>query len=98
MEHKDVPSNVFPYGIERKEENGYCYFIATREKAICDILYEYKPVFSMKDMEELLFDDLRINEEVFNDLDIKLLIEIASLYKTTNHKVLVNYIRRKYNV
>ena len=96
--YKDVPSNVYPYGIERIEENGYCYFIATKEKALCDMIYEYKPVFSMKDIEALLFEDLRIDEDKFKELDMELLINLASLYKTINHKILINYIRRKYNV
>lgn len=96
--YKDVPLAAYPFGIERIEENGYCYFIATKEKALCDMIYEYKPVFSMKEMNELLFEDLRIDEEKFNDLNMELLIKLASLYKTTNHKILINLIRRKYNV
>ncbi len=95
--YKDVPVSAYPYGIERVVENGYCYFIASKEKALCDMLYEYKPVFSMKDMEELLFDDLRIDQDIFNKLDMKKLVELAGLYKTTNHKLLINYLRRKYN-
>ena len=93
--YNDVPSNAFPYGILRIEENEYCYFIATKEKALCDMLYEYSPVFSMKEIEKLLFDDLRIDEEKFNSLDMNFLIELASLYKNTNHKYLIKYVRSK---
>lgn len=94
--YKDIPANVYPYGIERVEVDGYCYFIASKEKAICDMLYEYKPVYSMKDIEIILFEDLRLNEELFDELDINKLIEIASLYKCINHKFLVKYLKEKY--
>ena len=96
--YKDVPSMVYPFGIECIESNGYCYYMANKEKALCDMLYEYKPVYSIKEIEEILFEDLRINEEIFELLDMNLLIELTSLYKSTNHKYLIKYIKRTYKI
>ena len=92
--YMDIPKNAYPFGIEKIEENGYCYFIATKEKAICDMLYEYQPVYSVKDIKKMLFEDLRIDEYMFFNLNIDLLKELSSLYKTTNHKFLIKYLER----
>lgn len=91
--YKDIPQSAYPFGLKRIEEDGYCYFIATKEKAICDMLYEYKPVTSINEIKLLLFEDLRINEEIFASLDFNLLIELSCLYKTTNHKILIKFLR-----
>ena len=69
--YRDVPSAVYPYGViwdtDGKE---YSYQIATPEKAICDMLYiQQPPVHSVMDLEYLLFDDLRIDEEEFSKLN-----------------------------
>lgn len=92
--YMDIPKTAYPFGIEKIEENGYCYFIATKEKAICDMLYEYQPVYSVKDIKKLLFEDLRIDEDIFLNLNMDLLKELSSLYKTTNHKILIKYLER----
>ena len=38
--YRDIPIDAYPYGIIRNEENGYCYYMATKEKAICDMLWD----------------------------------------------------------
>ena len=40
------------------------YAIASPEKALCDMLYVQTPVYSQKALRELLFADLRIDEDV----------------------------------
>ena len=94
--YRDIPIDAYPYGIIRNEENGYCYYMATKEKAICDMLYTYSPVYSVKEIEKILFDDLRIDDDNFSLLDMKLMVDIASLYRSTNHKLLISLVRRKY--
>lgn len=93
--YKDVPINVFSYGIDKIEENGYAYFIASKEKAICDMIYEYSPVGSIKELEMLLFEDLRIDEEAFYSLDLDKMQQISTLYNTKNHKLLNGLLRRR---
>lgn len=69
--YRDIPAAVYPYGvIWNTDEKEYSYQIASPEKAICDMLYIQQPVvYSMMDLEYLLFDDLRIDEEEFSKLN-----------------------------
>lgn len=69
--YRDIPAAVYPYGvIWNTDEKEYSYQIASPEKAICDMLYIQQPVvYSVMDLEYLLFDDLRIDEEEFSKLN-----------------------------
>lgn len=95
--YKDVPCNVFSIATKRIIENGYCYTIAEPEKAICDTLYLYSPVSSQKEIENLLFDDLRIDKESFIKLDLMKMKDIAINYHSINLNLLANYLRRTYH-
>ena len=96
FEFRDVPSDVFLSGVQRIEENGYTYFMATKEKALCDTLYSKYPVRSISDLKVLLFDDLRIDEELFLKLDFNFIIKIAPLYHSNTLLTLVKYIKGHY--
>lgn len=91
--YRDVPIAVFPYGTKLYEENGYGFVIATAQKAICDLLYACPPCANKKELRELLFDNLRIDEIAFKNLDLSELIELAELYHTSNHKHLISLIK-----
>jgi len=82
--YKDVPKLVFPYEINVIEENGYVYHIATKEKALCDKLYDLKPLSSVKDLKQLLYSDLRIDEASFASLDKGKLSYLIPKYKSKN--------------
>lgn len=86
--YRDVPSNVYPYGINIVKEGEYYYAIATAEKAICDKLYTLKPVKNKKEMYDLLFNDLRIDIHLLKEMDIEDLNILCDIYKSTNMKFL----------
>ena len=90
--YRDVPAAVYHFGVEIREENGYSYQIATPEKALCDKLYTISPVGSVKAMRALLFEDLRVDESDFWQLNLNDIKQLAPLYKSTNHKYLVKLI------
>ena len=90
--YRDVPAAVYHFGVEIREENGYSYQIATAEKALCDKLYTISPVGSVKAMRALLFEDLRVDENDFWQLNLDDIKQLAPLYKSTNHKYLVKLI------
>ncbi len=92
---RDVPVASFPYGIRLYNENGYGFVIASAEKAVCDQLYTYSPCSNRKELQQLLFEDLRIDENDFQNLDIVEMTELAGLYKTTNHRLLISMLRRR---
>lgn len=92
--YRDVPKQAFPVGIQIVKEGSYSFLIAQPEKALCDKLYTISPATSLQAFEALLFSDLRIDRETFLELNMENLTCIAQLYQTTNHKLLIRYLRR----
>lgn len=93
FEYRSIPNDAFPYGIMyEKNEMGLRYKIASKEKALCDILYSKYPVRSIKDLKILLFEDLRIDENEFYKLDFNYIIELAPLYHSNSLNTLAKYV------
>ena len=90
---RDVPAAAFPYGIILHEENGYGFVIASAEKAVCDQLYTRPPCSNRKELRQLLFDDLRIDEAAFHNTKLDEMAELAGLYQTANHRLLISLIK-----
>lgn len=90
-----IPDDAYPHGVCVKVEFDYSFQIATKEKAICDMLYVAKPFSKQQDILDYLFKDLRIDVNDFNNLNIEELIKLCSLYKTTNHKIFLNILNKK---
>lgn len=91
--YRDIPKEVFSYGVRLVAKEYYSYQIATPEKALCDKLYIIPPVNTLKAFKQLLFEDLRINEERFFELDKDFIFKIAPLYKKKNLSWLVAYLK-----
>lgn len=95
--YRDVPTKVYPLGIKMIEEGEYSYQIAIPEKAICDKLYTLTPIKNMTELENVLFNDLRIDMDEFNKLNLKDIEKISNSYHSTNVDLLYRYMRRKGN-
>ncbi len=93
--YRDVPRPAYPVGIQIVMEGESSFLIAQPEKALCDKLYTLSPVANQSAFEALLFSDLRIDRDTFNQLDAEKLVRYAALYQTANHKHLIRYMRRK---
>lgn len=92
--YRDVPSKVYSYGVNIIKENNYWYKLATVEKAICDQLYKTKTVSNYNELEKLLFEDLRIDEVLLNDLNKDDIYELASKYGSVNVQKFSSWLRR----
>ena len=92
--YQDVPRAVFPYGVSAKIESTYSYQVASCEKALCDKLYTLPPVKNMKEFRYLLFEDLRIDEYDFWNLNFEDIEFLAPLYHSTNLNFLLHIIQR----
>lgn len=90
--YRDVPSLVYNLGVNIVEENGYSYQIASPEKALCDKLYTLSPVKNKRELNMLLFSDLRIDKGMFDKLNKDDIMQLAPLYKSTNLKLLMKII------
>ena len=93
--YRDVPKEVFSLGVVAVQDGNYTYLEATREKAFCDKLYTVSPVLSIRNLKNLLFEDLRIDEEKFNELNKEDLLKLAPLYRSSNLNFLAKFIRGK---
>jgi len=94
--YRDVPNTAFPFSVKAYEENGYAYFIASPEKALCDLLYIKEPVRSIKELKMVLFDDLRINKDAFGQLNFGDILFLSYKYISNNMKYLRKYIESEY--
>lgn len=93
--YRDVPADVYHLGIFLRCDEDRSYQIATPEKALCDKLYSISPVKNLRELETLLFDDLRIDELEFKKLNMEDLNELSALYHATNLDLLKRLVRRK---
>ena len=77
-----------------KNSKGISYKIASKEKALCDLLYSKYPVRSIKDLKTLLFEDMRIDENEFLKMNFEFIKEIAPLYHSNSLNVLKKYLSK----
>ena len=98
FDYRSVPDEVFPMGILiLKNSNDISYKIASKEKALCDLLYSKYPVRSIKDLKTLLFEDMRIDENEFLKMNVEFIKEIAPLYHSNSLNVLTKYLNKETN-
>ena len=63
---------------------------------MCDKLYTLSPLGNYSNLENMLFNDLRIEEESLNKLNIDKIEKLNNLYHSTNVNLLTKYMRRRY--
>ena len=95
--YQDIPHKAYPYGVKVETDGSYSYQIATCEKALCDKLYTLHPVRNIKELNYLLFEDLRIDEDVFLSLNMKDILFLCPLYHSTNLNYLSKLVQRRKN-
>ena len=95
--YRDVPSPAFSLGVQLILKGDYSFRLATPEKALCDELYKLPPCANRTELEQLLFDNLRVDREAVLGLNLEELKDLASLYQTKNHKLFSSWIRREQN-
>lgn len=93
--YQDVPDEAYPWGIRLVSEGEYSFQIATKEKALCDKLYSMPPVHSMKEMRQLLTDNLRIDENELERLDLCSIKMLQQKYHSTNVNFLVKVLEKE---
>ena len=96
FDYRSVPDEVFPMGILiMKNSKDISYKIASKEKALCDLLYSKYPVRSIKDLKILLFEDMRIDENELLKMNVEFIKEIAPLYHSNSLNVLKKYLDKE---
>lgn len=80
--YQSIDKRKFGVGIEYRElagEGGF--FIASREKALADVVSRIKTPLSQADFRFFLTEEMRIDEESLRSLDKQKLEEIATIYQ-----------------
>ncbi len=95
FEYRSIPDASYPYLVDYlKNEDGIRYKIASKEKALLDILYSKYSVRSFKDLEYLLFNDLRIDEDCLETLNKEELFTVGPLYHCNTINTFLRYLKR----
>ena len=80
--------------IRRTGEQGVSYFIATKEKALCDKLATVREIRGEHDITDYLRFDLRIDLETMADLNMPVLNKIMNAYNNRAVTALFNWAGR----
>ncbi len=81
FEYRAIGREKFKVGIEYRDmgkEGGY--FIASKEKALADLVYRTPGIRTLERLRHFLFEELRVDESMFRKLDFHRLSEIAKAY------------------
>jgi hypothetical protein len=94
--YSSLTGEKYAIGITRKEiaQQRYC-LIASKEKALSDLVAKQRKIESEKHLEEYLFEDMRIDQEVFMTLRKSNLSQISKAYNKHNVRLLYN-LRKDY--
>jgi predicted transcriptional regulator of viral defense system len=92
--YHDIPSTVYAQGIHRiAEDEKHPFLIASMEKAVLDTLSKIRGVRSMKAMEQLILDDLRMDLDLIIDMDLPLLGFLSSQYHQSNGRLFYQWLK-----
>lgn len=91
----DINKNAYPFDICQVEIDDVKVSIASREKALLDMISVLSPRKSIKEIKDLIFNDLRIDEDIFEKLDKTKMIELCDLYYNKSLKILKKFLGAK---
>lgn len=83
-----IAPKKFPIAINYEQTDLGNFFIATPEKALCDLAY-FQKIENNNEALEYIIDDLRISEKKLSQINVKMLLELKMGYskKSVNHLV-----------
>ena len=82
--YRNIPVEAYQYALRVLDGA----LMAGPEKALCDTLHNIRSVRSRRDLRSLLFEDLRIEEQAFDELDKETLLELCSMYPGDTFRIL----------
>jgi hypothetical protein len=89
FEYRAIDREKFKIGIEYVDmgkEGGY--FIASREKALADLVYRTPGIRTIGQLRHYLFEEMRIDESMFRNFDFSKLNEISKVYNKSSVSML----------
>lgn len=89
FEYRAIDPDKFKVGIEYVDlgnEGGF--FIASKEKALADLVYKTPGIRNLEQLRFFLFEEMRVDESMFRELNFQKLEEIANVYKKKSVKLM----------
>lgn len=89
FEYRAIDREKFKVGIEYKDlgkEGGY--FIASKEKALADLVYRTPGIRTLEQLRHYLFEEMRIDEAMFRSFDFHKLDEISKAYNKNSVRMM----------
>jgi len=86
--YRYIRKDMYPIGISYKETELGNYFLATPEKALCDLAY-HQDLKTTDEAFEYINKDLRVDTDGITRLDLSLMMKISKIY---NHKSVSNVV------
>jgi predicted transcriptional regulator of viral defense system len=95
--YREIPARAFRFGMTRVESGkGSAFLIAIAEKALADKIRSVRGtgIKTLEQMDEYLYDDLRIDASALKELDPLHFEEIARRYRSRKIRLLADLIHR----
>ena len=89
FEYRAISREKFKVGIEYRDlgqEGGF--LIASREKALADLVYRTPGIRTLEQLRHYLFEEMRVDEGMFRELDMQKFRELAKVYKKNSVKMI----------
>jgi hypothetical protein len=93
--YQDIPTAAYPHGITLLGEVPGRFLMACPEKALCDELYRIAGIRSIRGIETLLFEDLRLDLDEFRQLDRNVLRDLSAYYRASTLQVFGKFLQRR---
>ena len=88
-----MPKAAFALGLGLSKAQGGTYFLAGPEKALCDRVGMVRGLIDASEVEQLLFEDLRIDPGALDGFDVELVQQIATAYRRRNVRAFADWLR-----
>jgi hypothetical protein len=95
--YQSIHPSIYPYDVVRLEEDGHPFLIATKEKALCDLLSKQSSRRDVPAMKALLLDDLRLDRDELFALDLDDLRFLKARYGKKNISLLLAFLSGESN-
>lgn len=84
--YEQVKPDYFSIGIRSIEEDGVCFLMASREKALCDFILQdwHVPSQSVKALWQYLEEDIRFDVDELPSFDVSIIEACANAGRKTN--------------
>lgn len=91
--YQHIRIELFHLGLEYCSVQNSGFWIASKEKALCDIVYFRGKNLSVAEIEEFLLEDMRIDRTELHKIDLKKMKKWQKLYDNTAIDSLIAYLQ-----